>query len=312
MPEAPLIAVLFHAREHRAPRVGYKLWKLSEAWRAEGLRVQAHYGLKDAPAADLWINHLDLTHVPAEYARWLARQPVVINRQVLDVSKRAISTNLLAPGDSWPGPVIVKTDLNHGGVPERRALGHPGAGLSPLRALRRTLARWLPRRAPIVRELRRHGCVDPAAYPTLPSLAHVPQAVWHEPGLVVERFLPERDGELYCGRCYLFLGDRSLSLRKWGTAPVLRARSVTRMEPIPDCPEMVAMRRRLGFDFGKFDYVVHGDSAVLLDASRTPTFAFRDAPLTDFDREMIETLSKGIHSLLAGRLAPADPPPPRP
>jgi len=35
--------------------------------------------------------------------------------------------------------------------------------------------------------------------------------------------------------------------------------------------ELHAMWARLGFDFGKFDYVVRDGQIVLLDANRTPT-----------------------------------------
>jgi len=56
-------------------------------------------------------------------AQFLAERPAVVNGHLVDLSKRAVSRNLVRPGDAWPGPVIVKSDLNHGGVPERRAFG---------------------------------------------------------------------------------------------------------------------------------------------------------------------------------------------
>jgi hypothetical protein len=297
---APLVVALFHERERAAaPRVGYKLWHLARAWEARGLGFEAAFGVPERPRGDLWVNHLDLTCVPERHARFLAERPRVANRRALDLSKRAVSANLLARGDVWAGPVIVKTDWNHGAVPERRAFGRRGHVDDPRRR-RGALLRGLVRAGGVVGELRRRGCLDPAGYAVFGSLAEVPAAAWEEPDLVVERLLLERDGEHYCGRCHLFLGDRSLSLRKWGTAPVLRARSVTRMEPIEDDPAMVAARRRLGLDYGKLDYVVVGGEAVLLDASRTPTFALADAPLPPFDRRMVETLAEGIDALLEG------------
>jgi hypothetical protein len=293
----PRVAALFHERERGARRVGYKLWHLAERWRERGIAFEAVFGLGRAPEADVWINHLDLTFVPGAYAGFLASRPRAVNARVTDLSKRAVSKNLLTRDDAWAGPVIVKSDLNHGGVPERRTFGPPGAADDP-RARRGWGSRLRFRRARILRELDRRGCVDPSGYAVFDSLREVPGGVWSEPALVVERLLLERDGPYYCGRCHLFFGDRSLSLRKWGTAPVLRARSVTRMEPIPDSPEVVAHRARLGMDYGKFDYVVHDGLPHLLDASRTPTFAFADAPLPAFDRGMIETLAGGIDAWL--------------
>ena len=37
---------------------------------------------------------------------------------------------------------------------------------------------------------------------------------------------------------------------------------------MPD--ELRALRRQLGFDYGKFDFVMHEGRAVLLDANKTP------------------------------------------
>jgi hypothetical protein len=66
-----------------------------------------------------------MTIVPTDYSALMQRYPRVINRRVLDISKSTISANLVRPGDPYAGPVIVKTDRNYGGLPERR-LTHRG------------------------------------------------------------------------------------------------------------------------------------------------------------------------------------------
>jgi hypothetical protein len=43
----------------------------------------------------------------------------------MDISKLAISANLVGRGDAYAGPVIVKTNCNYGGVPERRLKPDP-------------------------------------------------------------------------------------------------------------------------------------------------------------------------------------------
>jgi hypothetical protein len=54
----------------------------------------------------------------------------------------------------------------------------------------------------------------------------------------------------------------------------VKAGSATRYEFIDDVPESLrAERERLGFDFGKFDFVYHDGKAILLDANKTPVMA---------------------------------------
>ena len=58
--------------------------------------------------------------------------------------------------------------------------------------------------------------------------------------------------------------------------------------------EIVALRQRLGFDFGKFDYVLHQGRSYLLDVNRTPAFGHSPARL----RRQGEVLAAGLHGLL--------------
>src|SRR5213075_2863129 len=67
---------------------------------------------------DVAILHVDSTVVPAEYLALRAQYPRTLNFGTADISKRAISRHLLAPGDDWPGPVIVKSNLNCNGTGE--------------------------------------------------------------------------------------------------------------------------------------------------------------------------------------------------
>jgi len=262
------IVVLLHERDGKAHETRYILWFLCERWRAEGHEVEVVRGLRPFPEPDLVIPHFDVTVVPEAYGRFLARYPRVLNRDVLDISKHAISRHLVREGDGWDGPVIVKTNLNCGGQPERRLFGR--------------------------RRFGRRRIMDPAAYPIYDSLREVPARFRRNGDFVVERFLPQRDGDCYCMQIYSFFGDAWVNSRLWGTAPVVKAGRVVKREYVPVPDAIVAERRRLGFDYGKFDYVIHEGVPVLLDANRTPAFA---GAIDAGRRERAERLATGLASV---------------
>ena len=208
--------------------------------------------------------HVDLTKTPADYARAAARYPKVINGGVVDISKREISDQLVRRGDGYGGPVIVKTDRNSGGSRERQLDQRAGRRA----ALRRHIDAWRDR---LPWGWRAH--LDTGDYRTFDSVAQVPRAVWFNRSLVVERFLPERQNGHFCLRTWVFLGDRETNAISYATEPVIKSHNVVRREPVPDVPdELRAMRRKLGFDYGKFDYGLVDGRVVLYDANRTPMF----------------------------------------
>ena len=58
-----------------------------------------------------------------------------------------------------------------------------------------------------------------------------------------------------------------------GPHPIVNASTQVRVEPIEPDPEIARLRHQLGFDYGKFDYVIHGGNAVLLDTNKTTAAA---------------------------------------
>lgn len=228
----------------------YLAHSLARLWRERGHQAVVHGGRENLPDADLALLHLDLTVVPRAYRRLLDRYPRVLNGAVLDLSKRRISCQLVAgPDDPWVGPVLVKTDANYGGLPERHLRRM---------ALQAGLRTAIPR------------AVVLEAYPVFPSPRAVPPRVWSMPELLVERFLPERDDRGYYMRHWTFLGDRERSNRYRAAVPIIKSSDIIDGEPVPVPDEIRAWRARLGFDFGKFDYVIHEGRCVLLDVNRTP------------------------------------------
>ncbi|HUJ85926.1 MAG TPA: hypothetical protein VLX30_03635 [Burkholderiales bacterium] len=267
------IVILEHLLQ-REVELPYMVYGLAARWRARGHRVLVHHGTEDPPAGDLAIVNVDLSLIPESYRELFARYPRVVNGAVLDVSKRRFSRDLLDRHSDWIGPVIVKTDANYGGRPER---------LLRQAAERAGLACDVPP-GPLALE-----------YPIYRALREVPDEVWDSPGLVVERFLPERDEAGYYVRVWVFLGDRDRSTRWRASGPVVKAGNLLERIPVEVPDELRAWRARLQFDFGKFDYVRHGNRWVLLDVNRTPAYPLPDAGAAD---PVLQTLAPGIEFYL--------------
>jgi len=278
----PKVAVLTHPRD-KFESGSYHLLKMIDIWRKSGIEVAVLHGIGRFEAADALIVHVDLTVIPEEYRAFSNRYPIVVNGRIHDISKRKISRHLVTRGDPYMGEVIVKTDLNYAGRAEQRAVH--------LWRLRRAVLKCLP--------WAWTGHLTPEFYPVFPSSAVVPAGVWNNPRLVVERFIPERAGEYYCLRQWLSFGSRSVSQRLVSPHPIVKAANIVRRDydlPIPR--DLRAMREELGFDYGKFDYVIANGKAVLLDANRTPT-ANRDTKVPR-RKNNAEELAPGLASFLPG------------
>ena len=240
---------------------------------ARGHHVDVVCGLERLPPADTAILHVDLSVVPDDYARAARRYPRVMNGQALDIRKRAVSRNLVARGDGWRGPVIVKTDLNYRGLPEqelhKRALKANGKAAKPPK---------------------------PIDYKIYESPERVPHSVWSRPELVVERFLPERDDSGFAVRTWLFLGDRERCRRFTSDKPLVKGANIKFVGSEPsEVPDFVrAERDRLKIDYGKFDFVLHNGEPVLFDANKTPGVP----PPSPMNAQLYEYLADGLDQWL--------------
>jgi hypothetical protein len=169
----------------------------------------------------------------------------------------------VGPGDDYKGKVIVKSELNYAGEPERKLLGTP---LSRL-ALRLTCRMPLPQ--PSNRGSKPHFR-SPSDYRIFDNLGSVPEDWYSRNDVLVEKFLPEINDGLYCLRSHHFLGDHGACVLRKSVHPIINAStSIGREEVAPD-PEIVKLTKLMKFDFGKFDYVMHEGKAVLLDTNKTP------------------------------------------
>ena len=229
---------------------------------------------------DAALLHVDSTIVHEEYLALRSRYACTINFGTADISKRKVSRSLLNEDDSWDGPVIIKANLNNSAIME---------DIHNRKALR--LGRSVPH----------PGVSRCAEYRVVSSLRNVPEGVWEDPALVVERFVPEPadEGDGFVLRTWVFMGPRERCTRMVTPTSLSKAGDVIRYEAIQVPPELRAERERLKFDFGKFDFVMHDGAPILLDANRTPGVAAAIRPMM---KAGARNLAEGLNALLKQEL----------
>jgi hypothetical protein len=287
-PAAKRIAVLFHERDRHSDISRYIVDHLARFWREDGHEVVYLFGTGTHVPADLVLVHVDLSVVPEEYVSFASRYPIVLNGEVRDIRKSVVSSNLVARQDSWNGPVIVKSDLNDGGAPERsRTPAAPGERSRVWGAARRVAARLAGRVA----------LDDWTQYRVFDKVADVPPSLFEQRDVVVERFLPEYENGLFHVRMYQALGDHWSCTRLASPEPVLKASTSVGAEEVAPSPEVETWRKQFRLDYGKLDYLVHEGRTVLIDVNKTTgaSQSMADAPL----QAMRRRLADGLYSYFA-------------
>lgn len=254
----PSLLVVCHPND-RFMTGGYVLHAMLMVTKRRGvtLTIQRHWD--ERPPADLVIPHIDLTIWPETLTSFLAHYPNVVNRRLVDLRKRHISGHLVRADDEWRGPVIVKTDLNYGGIIDRRhakgELTSAGKIAPPTRVIPETRLFHLGR------------------YRLFESIAAVPGAVWRDPALVVERYHAERKGDLYGLRQLFIVGETYAMRQNWGPNPVVKGDTTVERYWLdgPPPPDVLAVAREQGVEFGKIDFTVVDGRAFVFDIARTPT-----------------------------------------
>ncbi len=283
------IVVLFHKNEIRRDPTAYVIHKLADTWRARGDKVTYLFGPQTYVPADVVIVHVDLSVVPEPYLEFSAQYSVVLNGDLRDIRKTRISRTLVKPGDGWHGPVIVKSDLNYFGRPERMLEGN-----------------WLERRWDLTRRISRAGervrwwnmpVREAREYAVFGSADEIPSRWFSYGGAVIERFLPEVENGLYHLRMVQVLGNRRVGTLLASRDPIVRAGSsiaAVEMEPHDVVDEWCAEHH---VDYGKFDYVIHDGEAILLDVNKTigATPGYRDE--RDLARSR-QYLAEGLYGYL--------------
>jgi hypothetical protein len=283
------IVVLIHEKDEGFYRIHYFIHRLMQEWESIGLQVEVARGLGQLENADALIPHIDLTVLPEEYTAVYRRYPVVINRQLHDISKQAISQALVQKGDSYRGPVIVKTNYNSGGIPERFLLPTGRFHLPNKWGFRSRIASKLEQRLLGWKRVK-----TLMSYPVFDSLDDVPAGVFENPRLVVERFLPEVRRGHYCCRHYLFFGDKAQNRIVYSSDRIVKGATIVDTESLPNEPALERYRSRLGLDFGRLDYVMTEDGPVVFDINRTPAYRTDE----EFFTTAAPILAQGLARLL--------------
>jgi hypothetical protein len=242
--------------------------------RRRGHSARVLSGVSDWADADAAVMHVDCTMIPPAYLEFARRFACCLNIGATDISKRRVSGAFLSANDHWDGPVIVKSNFNARGAPE-------------LRINRRALKLGSHPPFPDLRVL--------PAYMVHERLADVPPETFKHPDLVVEKFIPEREADGFAARFWVFCGEGERCTRYVSRYPLIKGAGVIRSEPAPVPEELRILRRELGFDYGKFDFVMHEGRAVLLDANKTPAGS---ANLEGFIAAGTASLVDGFESLI--------------
>jgi hypothetical protein len=280
------IAIIFHERQNDRDLPVYAIGYLLRYWREEGIDVTVLFGTGRFTRADLAILHVDLSVVPENYVEFAGRYPRTLNSRVKDIRKSSFSRQMIRRGDGYDGPVIVKSDLNYAGGPERKLYGTPLARLAVRLRHQLHSHRTSPNGpGPSFR--------SPRDYIIYDDVRSVPEHWFNCDDIIIEKFLPEIEDGLYCTRYYHFLGNTGICMVRRSTDPVVNTATVVSRDYVEPHPDIVALTKALGFDYGKFDYVMRQDKPVLLDINKTPGSSNKPKYI-----EMCREWAKGITSYL--------------
>lgn len=283
------IAILFRKDEKLRSVNGYAIHGMMEYWRDHGITVLPIFGpSRKKIIADALLIHVNLSVVPPAYLDYARQYSVVLNANITDIRKATVCDHIVRPGDDYHGPVIIKSNLNAAGMPEKKA------------------------QRKIVRQMKGlfHQLMPPALliqrqedYRIYPFVETVPAGVFNDARLAVQKFLPETEGDFYYVRSYHFLGDRYSCVRLSSRHPLIYLRTTEKVEVVEPHPDIVAIRHKLQMDYGKLDYTIHNGKAVLLDVNKTTGLRRNENDLVVL--AMRKERAKGIFPYL-GLQAPSD------
>jgi hypothetical protein len=266
-------------------RPSYLISRLAMIWQEQGHKITI--GPPKRLDGDIGILHIDRTWISDTSLPDNPKGRLLLNGSILDISKRRISSNLLGRDYSYIGPVIIKTNANCFGWPERSAT----SSWTMLRFYQKVMEKNL--------SWRLKQQFPPGGYPVLDSIGDIPACVWRRDDLVVEKFLPEMEGDEFVLRMWVFFGDKEYGIRMFSRNPVVKAGGITRYEYINNVPDSIRkVRDKLGMDFGKFDYVIVNGDAVLLDVNKTPTVVAPNPSNTNSPNIIL--LASGLIDFLEG------------
>lgn len=255
----------------------YLLGLIARQWQMAGASVRVTAPVAAYPAKDAVVVHIDRSVVPDSMLAPSRGHACAFNNHAADIRKSTYVEYRVHAGSTYHGPVIVKTDLNHAGWPERRQTRIGGIAAIAFSRIRRLLGLSTP----ILRK---------SDYQVYASAALVPKQRYTD-GSLIQQFLPERMGSQYVLREYYFLGDREFLNVEVQDTPIIN--SGTSIEYGPGTPpdEVLAVRQQLRLDYGKIDYAIVDGRPVIYDANKT--MGMHQPPST-LNHAIAEHLAPGI------------------
>ncbi|MBI4751709.1 MAG: hypothetical protein HY774_24770 [Acidobacteria bacterium] len=283
------IVILFHEFQYDRSSQ-YMIDELAELWREEGMEVIEIYGVDRVVPADVVILHIDLSVVPPEYLDFARQYPVALNTGLTDIRKTTVSRNLVKSGDLYVGPVIVKSNLNYAGAPERKLK----------EAQLRQSSFWLKRLQHRIFPFLKKSSVFQSnlEYQIFDRIEDVPRSLFNNPDVVVEKFFTCRQEELYCIHNLYVLGNLRTGTRLLGHHPIVNGRTYQRIDYVDPDSEVLEQFADVHLDYGKIDYVFHEGKVVIIDINKTVGDSRKVFQRTPELARFYKTLAAGIHFYL--------------
>lgn len=201
--------------------------------------------------------HIDLTEVPQLYHEIPELYDRTINGCALSIHRHLYSTLRLKPGDSHSGPVVVKTVLNSKGRPELRWRQYRNRWTRAAHFVRKTFDPGYKQRL----------CPPYRVYETM---GQVPAGVWSDDRLMVEKFAFASLNLPIVKHRYMFLLEAEVNMRQvYNDVLCAGSKILSNEEGGPVPLEVLAVRQRLGLDFGAIDYFIVDGKGIVVDANKT-------------------------------------------
>jgi hypothetical protein len=287
---------------------------MAQCWQIAGHEVRVVTKLDQVIKADLALIHADLTEVPQSMVDYAyACSDVVINGMASSINKELYSKNIIRKGEGYEGKVIVKTKANYGGMPD--CLKNESLSKDEIKQMLAELNAGKQKQRPAADDLWRNTPIlDPGNYPVFDAVGDVPEGVWDNANLFVEKYLPEIDRQgNYVLRHWYFFGQYEFSRTLISKSAVPKWASMTKREKrdtdaewwaidVHDksiVPEAVSrIKEDLRLDYGRIDWVYSDGRPVIYDANKTPYIGRRNISGKTGQRMdvIINAFSQGVNN----------------
>jgi hypothetical protein len=249
---------LVHAEDYPRDARIHIISLIIDMWEEAGIEVFHLYGTDTFEPADLMFVHVDRSLVPPEFRQFAERYPKTINAAANDIRKRTYADAQLTRRSQYDGAVIVKSNLNYAGVPEQSAEANS-------RDLIRRMRRRLGQTVPLLQKAR---MTSKSEYAIFQNLKEVP-AKFFGPQFVVQKFQSEMHGNMYMLREYYFCLDLHYENIELSKHAIITEDENLSCQPFTPHPTLLALREKLGLDYGKIDYAMIDGQPFIYDANKT-------------------------------------------